>query len=132
MNPTAMVHITLGTIDSSSLQEVILGFTVFPLFIDLKSSMPVLNVGPITKRELMRKPRTLHNGNYQMPIYCEYPPEGETLTYESYVSLQRLPTTSVCMRVDYASQDENGNVISQFDRNPQIASEAYYPALPYA
>jgi hypothetical protein len=34
MNPTAMVHITMATIDTHSLKEVILGFSVFPLFID--------------------------------------------------------------------------------------------------
>jgi len=54
MNPTAMVHVTFGTIDTYSAKEVILGFMVFPLFIDLKTNMPVTNSKNLSKRELMR------------------------------------------------------------------------------
>lgn len=70
INPTAMIHITLGTIETNSGREVILGFVVFPLFIDLTTNMPVVNSRRLAKRELNKTLRTLHSGSYQMPVYC--------------------------------------------------------------
>ena len=112
MDPTAMVHITLGTIDTSNGQNCILGMVVFPLFMDKKTKMPIINNGR-TKRDMLNTPRVLHIGAYQMPVYCQYPPDtAGKISYQNFMALDRLPTTSVLIRVEHASQDENGNFIS--------------------
>jgi hypothetical protein len=48
-----------------------------------------------------------------MPVYCQYPPDtAGKISYQNFMALDRLPTTSVLIRVEHASQDENGNFIS--------------------
>jgi len=131
MNPTTMVHITMATIDSHSLKETILGFSVFPLFIDADSRMPVINSNTLDEDDLMEIDRVLHSGNYQLPIFCEYPPESNLVTYEHFMNLERIPTASLLLRVDYASIDGEGNFLSIKDEDPKRAAKAYDPPPKY-
>jgi len=66
-----------------------------------------------------------------MPIYCQYPVESNRITYENFMNLDRLPTTSCCFRVDHASIDDDGLFIKMDDPDPQIAAMAFYAAQPY-
>ena len=67
-----------------------------------------------------------------MPIYCEYPQVTGNLTYRNFIQLERVPTASVLLRVDYASIDFDGNFISVEDPDPKVAALAFEPAPKYA
>jgi len=41
-DPTSMLHLTFITIETSSLTEKIVGFAVFPIFINSVTKMPLL------------------------------------------------------------------------------------------
>lgn len=76
--------------------------------------------------------RALHKGNYQMPIYSEYPPVTGSLTYKNFIHLERIPTASVLVRIDYASIDYDGNFISVRDPDAKVAALAFEPAPKYS
>ena len=67
-----------------------------------------------------------------MPIYCEYPPVTGSITYKNFIHLERIPTSSVLIRVDYASIDYDGNFISIKDPDPNVAKLAFEPAPKYS
>jgi hypothetical protein len=76
--------------------------------------------------------RALHKGAYQMPIYFEPPVHrSEFVSYLDYVKLERIPTASVLLRVDYTSIDYEGAFISFKDPDPQIRQLAYEPPPNY-
>ena len=122
-----MLHLTLVTIDARTFNEVLVGFTIFPLFIDSNTRMPVVNPRDISPQNLLKLPCTLHNGAYQLGIYSEFPHEDRSgkITYEHYTSLERIPTSSVLLRVDFASIDDDGLFISTSDKDPRLAKMAY-------
>ena len=92
--------------------------------------MPVL---PEDELEVDRDDqRSLHKGAYQMPIYCEYPPVTGSLTYKNFIGLERIPTSSVLIRIDYASIDYGGAFISITDPDPAVAKLAFEPAPKYS
>ena len=57
-----------------------------------------------------------------MPIYCDQP-EGES--YLDYIKLERIPTATVLLRVDYSSIDFERNFISIKNKDPKIKKLAY-------
>jgi hypothetical protein len=73
----------------------------------------------------------LHTGAYQLPIFYDEPSAADFVSYKDYVQLERIPTASVFIRVDYASIDEDGNFITQktnslaFEKAPEYNSGAY-------
>jgi len=52
-----------------------------------------------------------------MPIYCDRP-VGES--YLDYIKLERIPTATVLLRVDYSSIDFERNFISIKNKDPKI------------
>lgn len=67
-----------------------------------------------------------------MPIYYEMPEENsQNVTYRDYIKLERIPTASVLLRVDYSSIDFEGNFISIKNRDPKKAALAYTPPPHY-
>ena len=122
MPPTAILHLTFCTIETTTLKEVLVGFSFFPLFIDPDTQMPVLNKNYENRPS---KKVSLHKGCYQMPIYNEYPPQTNTLTYENFLNLERIPTASVLLRVTLASIDDDGEFITIKDPDPKKAAMAY-------
>lgn len=131
MNPTAMLHITIATIDARSLQLAIVGFAVFPLFIDPKTSLPIINSRSLEFDDLMEIDTVLHFGAYQIPIYSEYPAGNNTVNYEHFLNLERIPTASALIRVDFASIDEDGNFASVRSPDPKLRALAYDPCPNY-
>lgn len=68
-----------------------------------------------------------------MPIYYELPEEPKgVVTYKDYIELERIPTASVLLRIDYASIDNDGNFISINDRDPKKRELAYYAPRDYS
>lgn len=60
-----------------------------------------------------------------MPIYNELPSTTSRITYQNFISLERIPCTSVLLRVDYSSIDYDGNFISFKDPDEKIRKLAY-------
>lgn len=60
-----------------------------------------------------------------MPIFSELPPQTESLTYQNFIALERIPCASVLIRVDYSAIDFDGNFISVRDPDPKIRKLAY-------
>jgi hypothetical protein len=112
------------------MEQRILGYSYFPLFIDLESKMPVL-----AQDRTKHIKRTLHVGNYQMPILAQEPAQrkGSTklISYRDYVELERLPTASVLLRVDHATVDEKGRFVSINDKDRKAREQAYIPPPEY-
>lgn len=131
MAPTALLHLTFITIDAISLKQRLVGFSFFPLFISTASKMPVLPEDGLDSNR--QDVRSLHKGAYQMPIYFE-PPQADNnqITYKNFIHLERIPTASVLIRIDYASIDFDGNFISISDPDPKIAALAFEPAPKYS
>lgn len=60
-----------------------------------------------------------------MPVYNQLPQTTEKLTYQNFISLERIPCASVLLRVDYSSIDYEGNFISISDPDPEKRKLAY-------
>lgn len=71
MAPTSLLHLSFLTIEATTLKERLVGFSIFPLFINSTTKMPVL---PDDELDVETEGvRALHKGAYQIPIYSEYP-----------------------------------------------------------
>lgn len=126
--PTALVYLTMITVEATSLKEKVLGTSYFPLFMSFKTKLPCLQVGDSPFVE----GRSLHKGHYQMPIYAQMPAESDYLTYQHFVALERIPCASVLLRVDLASVDYSGNIISVSDPVESVRKLAYEEAPKYS
>ena len=60
-----------------------------------------------------------------MPVYNQLPQTTAKLTYQNFISLERIPCASVLLRVDYSSIDYEGNFISISDPDPEKRKLAY-------
>ena len=130
MDPTALLYLSFQTIEATTLKHRQIGFSIFPIFINSATKMPVMPADniPIDNTEA----RLLHKGKYQLPIYCEFPQVTDFITYRNFIRLERIPNASVLIRVDYAAIDYDGNFISIKDPNPNIANLAYEAAPNYS
>jgi hypothetical protein len=128
-DPTSLLQLTFYTIDTTVFKPKVLGYSFFPLFIDIEEKMPILQEDP--RINVFNKKRTIHKGNYQMPIYWQAPKESKNMSYRDYIKLERIPTASVLLRVDYASIDHDSNFISFKDPDPAIRALAYEPPPNY-
>ena len=131
MSPTALLYLSFVTIDAISLKQKLIGYSFFPIYISSTSKMPVLPEDGIDQQD--EDARVLHKGAYQMPIYSEHPKlNGNQITYKNFIHLERIPTSSVLIRIDYASIDFDGNFISITDPDAKIAALAFEPAPKYS
>lgn len=87
--------------------------------------MPYLEENNKTSISIQSHKRALHKGNYQLPIYCGYPEDKGKLTYENFVSLERIPCAAMLVRVHFSAIDYDGNFISITSSDPQIRELAY-------
>ena len=77
-------------------------------------------------------PKFLHRGNYQLPVFSEYPEQKTPrINIEHFQKLERIPCASALIRLDYCTIDVNGRSISIDDPNPKTATEAYLPPPNY-
>jgi hypothetical protein len=109
-DPTSMLQLTFITLDTTQLKLKTLGYSFFPLFINTETQMPVVQLDH--RMNMNKIKRALHKGAYQMPIYYQAPQHKDLVSYQDYIRLERIPTASVLLRVDYASIDYEGNFIS--------------------
>lgn len=121
LDHTAMLFLTLITIEATSLKERFIGVSYFPLFMDHETKMPCIQIGekPLTSL------RSLHKGAYQMPVFNQLPPLNGRVTYAQFVQLERIPCASVLIRLDYSAIDFEGNFISIYDPDERVRNLAY-------
>jgi hypothetical protein len=67
-----------------------------------------------------------------MPIYCEKPDTTGPISYKNFLVLPRLPTSSVLLRITYASIDYHGEFVSVDDPDPKKRELAYEAPPDYA
>lgn len=128
-DPTSLLQLTFLTVDVTSLKPKVLGYSFFPIFIDTETKMPVLVTDSRTNKAKIN--RAVHKGGYQMPIYYEKPAASKEPTYRDYLHLERIPTCSLLLRVDFSSIDFDGNFISIADSDPKNRQLAYEPPPDY-
>lgn len=54
----------------------------------------------------------LQDGLYQIPIYYEFPENMKTLSFDDFSKLQKIPCSSLLVRVQKAMKDEKGKPIT--------------------
>ena len=77
------LYITLMTIDeySEKGEASVVGFVFFPLFVEFSSGAP-------SKGDSLTG-LLLHNGEYQIPIYCQHYPTSKKLEWDELKKLDR-------------------------------------------
>lgn len=58
---------------------------------------------------------TLHDGAYQVPVYCEEYPAGHELYIENILDLNRIPACTALIRIQPPVLDENGEPLGEAD-----------------
>jgi hypothetical protein len=98
---TAILWITMETFSQSEKSSRIVGQSFFPLFIDKRNGMPATtdvkgstNIIP-------------HVGNYQMPVYHARVKEIKPFTYEKFIYNEKIPGTSLLIRLLRVPKREN-------------------------
>jgi len=112
---TMFLFLTYVTVDyySTDGRPSIIGFSFFPLFLSLQGD-------PATREQ---DQVTLHDGAYQLPIYCQEYPYAKTLDMDSVGELDRIPGSSVLIRVQIPPVEE-GNVLGLADVEDQADWES--------
>ena len=103
-DPTMIVAITIETIDKTTLEVSYLGHSFFPLFLDKRTKMAVIDSSA--------QGYILQEGNYQVPIYCQKPPTVPPFTYDIFRELDKIPTASLLVRVRRAPTKDGIKVLS--------------------
>ena len=101
-DPTLMIMITIYTIDArlgNDSQVFTIGFCFIPLFLEIKSKEQP------EKRD--EKRFILNVGSYQLPIYCQEYFLSKPFLYKNQIQLDRLPCSSLLVRILPAKKDEN-------------------------
>ena len=122
------LFITLLTIDeySEKGETSIVGFVFFPLFVEFATGEPSKNdslTGII-----------LHNGEYQIPMYCQSYPVTKRLEWDEVKKMDRLPGCSVLIRVIQAKKDpETDEVvnINSYEESKWEEKGAFLPFIDY-
>ena len=91
----------------SSSSYVIVGHAVIPLFLDARSKNPVID--PITKEF------HLHSGNFQVPIFATWPSNLKPMTYERFVEQDKIPCSTMLVRIRKARKSPTGDLLSISD-----------------
>ena len=83
IDPTLRLIFTLDTHDLSNTEHRIVGHAMMPLFIDSSTKAPCV--------DSKSKDYILQDGDYQIPIYSEFPPSLRHMTYKAFTELQKIP-----------------------------------------
>lgn len=116
--PTSLLYLTIQSIDKSTGNPCIVGYSYFPLFFNVEKEMPAwnnndANVSPLT-------------GNYQMPLFFVRPKEEKPFNYEKFIYLERVPTASVLIRCIRAPKDpQTGLPLVMAELAPEEQKNAY-------
>lgn len=104
MDPTSALIFTLDTFDLSQGGSRIIGHAIMPLFLDDRT------------RSFCTDPKAksfiLQNGDYQIPIFSQFPGDMKNLSFASFEQLEKIPAATLLIRIRKAPVDEKGKVIS--------------------
>lgn len=67
-----------------------------------------------------------HLGQYQMPLYAGLPENKRPFNYEKFIYNERIPTSSILVRVVKAPKDEEGNPLEDNFENAPLYKAGVY------
>jgi hypothetical protein len=94
-DPTTIVAIALETVDATTNQVAYLGYSYFPMFLDMKRKEPVLDSSTQTF--------IFNEGLYQIPIFCQTPIQTPPFTWDACAKLERIPCGTLLIRAAKAA-----------------------------
>ena len=100
MDPTMIAVFKVETFDRANGEQRVVGFSFFPIFMDKNIKAPV--------RKQNEKKFILNNGNYQLPMFSEKPDFHPPLLIEELTKLEKLPCSTLLIRIEKAPRGENG------------------------
>lgn len=100
MDPTSLIIFTLDSFDLSTGKRGIAGHAIFPLFIDTRTKSPC--------DDPKQKSFTLQEGDYQIPVYSEFPKDIRNLTFSNFTHLDKIPACSLLIRIRKAAKGDDG------------------------
>lgn len=98
---TSFIFLVYVTIDQNTEdgKPGILGYSFFPLFLDKETGDPATD----KSTELL-----LHNGHYQLPVYCQDYPYKLDFDIKEAMKLERYPCCTTLIRVLKPQLDDDG------------------------
>ena len=99
-----MLIFTIDTFDLSTADARIVGHAVMPLFID-----PTTNVACSDPKA---KNFILQDGDYQIPIFSQFPAQLKNLYYSDFHKLEKIPCASLLIRIRKATKGEDGKIMT--------------------
>lgn len=117
---TSFLFLVYVTMDQSSVdgQPGILGYSFFPLFLDKETGEPATD----DTKELL-----LHNGHYQIPVYCQDYPYKLDFDLKESLKLERYPCCTTLIRVLKPAQDPDGQPMGMDDTEKSEDEEKVWP-----
>lgn len=102
---TAFLFLIFVTIDEKTETGIpnIAGYSFFPLFLDKETNEPATD----ESEEIL-----LHDGSYQLPIFCQDYPYALDFDMKKAVALEKVPCFSVLLRVKKPALDSEGDPLS--------------------
>ena len=107
LDPTTFLEIMIETIDRTDMNEKIVGFSYFPLFLALDGDQLPYD-SSITDY-------LFNEGAHQMPIYYSRVPQGTDITKQNIQELPKVFTSTVCLRAFKAPVDSTNTPLSLDD-----------------
>ena len=101
IDPTMVAVFKIETFDRSNGEQRVIGYSFFPFFMDKNIK------APITKAS--EKKYVLQNGNYQLPVFSDHPNLDTPIKIEELVKLQKLPCSTLLIRVEKSPRDADNN-----------------------
>ena len=114
LDPTMIGVFRIETFDRSNLEQRVVGFGLFPFFLDKNMKSPITKPG--------EKKFVLYNGWYQIPLYSEKPEMKSPILIENLTKLEKLPCSTLLIRIDKLPRDGDGKPL---DVNKLSDSEKY-------
>lgn len=97
LDPTMIGVFKIETFDRANGEQRIVGYSFFPFFLD--KNIKSIITDPKEKKYV------LQNGMYQLPIYSEKPDLKSPIKIEDLTKLEKLPCSTLLIRVDKAPRD---------------------------
>ena len=99
-DPTTFAFLTILTIDNTTKDVKIVGYSAINLFLNRSDKKQPTN--PVDVDVILMK------GNYQIPIFCQHPVLLKPFTVDKLLKLDRMPCATLLVRIEQAPMSDDG------------------------